>query len=305
AWGDVALAAGVGGLTAPLPSGPGPLRLRSDAPTHLVSVSLGAPTRMAWWVGDDVDARPPTLRLAGGRTSDHHTVPTFAAPPPELPPAQARGARLLAPKLTALADAPSDPEALGRLEEGAQAGNDYLADACSPVRVLEDGAPLAWPDTFCAHVAQLGHGRTCHVGDAVQFSSSDGTDPQRNGRRYTLALDPSRACKLKVRRGETAIHDGWWLYPGDAASFLAPPERRALLAAPATQVAVRAIAVTGDDDLVIEAGGAVLTVPAADLRDDATVTLTLTGPVSADAPVVVRAPGHTYWLLTYLALSSS
>lgn len=294
-------------------AGPLTVELRVDAasaPVRVDSLSVGAPARMSWWIGDDIDARPGAIRLAGGRISDHQVVPTWASPPPPIPAAPdrpvraGRAARFDLPRLTALADAPSDPDVLAKMDEGAQAGNDFLADACSPLRVLEDGVALPWQNTFCDHVGRLGHGRACHVGDALLFSASDGTDPLRNGRRYTLALTPDRSCHLKVRRGQAALFDGVWLYPGDTGTFAAPPDRRASLPAGASTLHLRAwpLWTREDSALIVRVGDQAWTVPAADLADDRSVALPLVSPVAADTPVSVENPGAGFWMLTYLAM---
>ncbi len=60
--------------------------------------------------------------------------------------------------------------------------------------LLEDGALLAQPDASPASVASLGSGRWCIVAKrSVVWSSSDGTDPLANGRRYELVARPNGA----------------------------------------------------------------------------------------------------------------
>ncbi|MBX3464990.1 MAG: asparagine synthase (glutamine-hydrolyzing) [Planctomycetes bacterium] len=56
--------------------------------------------------------------------------------------------------------------------------------------VLEDGAALGPDDAVHEDVRRLGGGRYSVWEDHVWFSSSDGTNPNRNGRAYTLALHP-------------------------------------------------------------------------------------------------------------------
>jgi radical SAM protein with 4Fe4S-binding SPASM domain len=63
----------------------------------------------------------------------------------------------------------------------------------SPLVVLENGAPLPLPHALHDDIRNLGGGRySCWQG-AVLFSTPDGSDPNRNGRRYTLALAPCAA----------------------------------------------------------------------------------------------------------------
>jgi SAM-dependent methyltransferase len=56
----------------------------------------------------------------------------------------------------------------------------------SPVVLLENGAPIGTP--HCAHddIRRHGAGRYSHWGDTLYFSTSDNTDPNRNGRAYAL-----------------------------------------------------------------------------------------------------------------------
>ena len=58
----------------------------------------------------------------------------------------------------------------------------------SPLVVLEDGVPLALPHALHVDIRRLGAGRFSCWRSEVLFSTSDGTDPNRNGRRYTLSL---------------------------------------------------------------------------------------------------------------------
>lgn len=61
-------------------------------------------------------------------------------------------------------------------------------------RLCENGVPLANPDSSPAAVAAIGSGHWCIVAkETIHFSSSDGTDPLRNGRRYELVVKPNFA----------------------------------------------------------------------------------------------------------------
>jgi hypothetical protein len=86
---------------------------------------------------------------------------------------------------------------------------------CSPLRVSEDGTLYPLPELFCGAVLEGSPSLSCHPKGAVVFSSSDGSDPLTNGRRYELALNPERQRGLF-----------WWLYPGDQASIPLPTLRR-------------------------------------------------------------------------------
>jgi hypothetical protein len=61
------------------------------------------------------------------------------------------------------------------------------ADDVSTVLLLEDDVPLALPHALHADIAALGAGRYSHWKDTLLFSSSDGSDPAMNGRRYAAA----------------------------------------------------------------------------------------------------------------------
>ncbi len=78
---------------------------------------------------------------------------------------------------------------------------------CSPLRVAENGHPLPFPNATADEVTRLGRGRYVHLGDRVLFSSLDGTDPIRNGRRYTLGMEPGQRC------------GGTWIFPGQTLRF--------------------------------------------------------------------------------------
>ena len=55
----------------------------------------------------------------------------------------------------------------------------------SPVIVYEDGKPLGPAHSNFADISTLGHGRFAYwTGQGLIFSTSDGSDPNSNGRRY-------------------------------------------------------------------------------------------------------------------------
>lgn len=55
----------------------------------------------------------------------------------------------------------------------------------SPVIVYEDGRPLGPAHSNFADISKLGQGRFAYwVGHGLIFSTSDGSDPNDNGRRY-------------------------------------------------------------------------------------------------------------------------
>jgi len=62
------------------------------------------------------------------------------------------------------------------------------ADSGSQLVLLEDGQPLGPAHTGHDDIRTLGAGRYSHWGDKLYFSSSDGSDPNHNGRVYSLEL---------------------------------------------------------------------------------------------------------------------
>lgn len=58
----------------------------------------------------------------------------------------------------------------------------------SSLELHEDGRPLGPGHQDHATIAALGNGRYSHWGGYVRFSSSDGSDPRHNGRRYTFRV---------------------------------------------------------------------------------------------------------------------
>lgn len=63
------------------------------------------------------------------------------------------------------------------------------------VAVHEDGQPLPFADALADVLETEGHGRYAVRARQIYFSSSDGSDPRTNGRRYALEV-PSRAGRL-------------------------------------------------------------------------------------------------------------
>lgn len=78
--------------------------------------------------------------------------------------------RAALPDLSALADTDQDPMR-------------------SPLRLLEDGQWLSYAHCHFPSLQRFGLGRYRHRGDSVLFSSSDNSDPNTNGRRYSYFLD--------------------------------------------------------------------------------------------------------------------
>ena len=56
----------------------------------------------------------------------------------------------------------------------------------SRLTLFEDGQALPYPHSSHDDIREVGAGRYSHWGDAVFFSSSDNSDPAKNGRRYSV-----------------------------------------------------------------------------------------------------------------------
>jgi hypothetical protein len=76
---------------------------------------------------------------------------------------------------------PFDANALRRVPADDPAVN----NARSPVLIYEEGRQLGPAHSNFADISKLGHGRFSYWTDqGFLFSTSDGSDPNRNGRRY-------------------------------------------------------------------------------------------------------------------------
>jgi hypothetical protein len=155
-------------------------------------------------------------RGPGGRLIDRSVHPTYTNPPGKVP--GAKRALLEVPGAMAAFDTHrwsflSDEQLMGQTNFGSR---------CSPLRVLENGRPLPLANVSCLEVKRQLAGRSCHMADAIYFASSDGTDPNDNGRIYTLGLDRGRRCDGAA-----------WLYPKGEFVVAWPAERLATLEQPA------------------------------------------------------------------------
>jgi hypothetical protein len=59
-------------------------------------------------------------------------------------------------------------------------------EGSSMLMLLEDDTPLNAPHTAHDEIRRLGRGRYSHWGRYIYFSTSDNTDPRRNGRLYKV-----------------------------------------------------------------------------------------------------------------------
>lgn len=82
------------------------------------------------------------------------------------------------------------------LELAHERGNCYVAllpkklisdsNGGSRLKLFEDGRELPYPHSSHDDIRELGAGRYSHWNDAVYFSSSDNSDPAKNGKRYSV-----------------------------------------------------------------------------------------------------------------------
>jgi lysophospholipase L1-like esterase len=75
----------------------------------------------------------------------------------------------------------------------------------SSLVLLEDGHPLPVPHALHEEIRRVGLGRYSHWGDGLIFSSSDGTDPRINGRRYSVGLTESTTVRLDIKFNSPAV----------------------------------------------------------------------------------------------------
>lgn len=97
---------------------------------------------------------------------------------------------ITAPHLAALAD-----NAAGSME------------GRSPVFLFEDGRQLPLPHSSHSAIQRLGRGRFSHWGGKVLFATTDGSDPNRNGRRYSLVYPADAAADNSL--SETQLFSKW------------------------------------------------------------------------------------------------
>ena len=90
---------------------------------------------------------------------------------------------ITAPHLVALAD-----NAAGSME------------GRSPVFVFENDRQLPLPHSMHSDIRRHGRGRFSHWGGQVLFATSDGSDPNRNGRSYSLVYPENAATDNPVAR---------------------------------------------------------------------------------------------------------
>lgn len=68
----------------------------------------------------------------------------------------------------------------------ADLGDTQISPRSSPVRLQEDGKMIGEAHATHAHISTIGQGRFSHWESAFYFSASDNSDPNSNGRTYSL-----------------------------------------------------------------------------------------------------------------------
>ncbi|MDP2307096.1 MAG: hypothetical protein Q8P18_13815 [Pseudomonadota bacterium] len=208
-------------LAGAAPAGPWSVEVRSpaDGPWLLVRRVVAGTEAAPWHLVGDADTGHAADFLKGEAT--------VAAAPPDI---------------GTLGKIEAMKEGVWRFDTSALTAPDAEAIAavsginrCSPVRIAEDGVPLAVPNIGVPKLAQTA-GAYAHTAAGILFTTSDRTAPDTNGRTYTASLDAARTC-LRSR----------WLYPGDAVRFrLGAPQLRELEDG-ATHLQLTAVALGGAD----------------------------------------------------------
>jgi glycosyltransferase involved in cell wall biosynthesis/SAM-dependent methyltransferase len=93
-----------------------------------------------------------------------------------------------------------------------QAFADSTADGRrSSLLVCEDGQPLGPAHALHGHIREQGRGAYSHWGEALYFSTSDHTDPNRNGRRYAVRLPLFSHTEFQVLSQSLGKEESWLL----------------------------------------------------------------------------------------------
>ncbi len=277
---------------------------RSDDPVFVQGLSLGAPPYTLELVGTSEAFTPRTVRVVGGNPDDTHLQAHFFSDPPPLRPdaRPIRGPHKLGAftltELQGLSDLPNP-----RFPRPHQ---------CSPVQVLEDGVPLPNPHTNCTPVRQTGGGYVCHQGASVYFTASDTTAPLKNGRTYSLALDPSRLCDRIFRPGNTPLRGMLWLYPGDEVELTVDPaaSRQMVDGVRRVDVELSAPAKQGDEPVAFELYAGARRILSEQLRMGAYGQLSWAADLPAplapgreDLRIILRHPGRrSYYRIDRISL---
>ena len=69
-------------------------------------------------------------------------------------------------------------------------GDSNGSPSASPLRLFEDGRAIGKPHSIHQEINEQGGGLYSHWAGSLVFSTSDNSDPRRNGRRYSFDLPP-------------------------------------------------------------------------------------------------------------------
>lgn len=92
-------------------------------------------------------------------------------------------------------DAPFSPDQVGtfayayHIPELARYADGIGTGPRSPLRLLENGQPIGQPHSSHHDIRTIGGGRYSHWNNHILFSTSDNSDPNTNGRTYSIYLD--------------------------------------------------------------------------------------------------------------------
>jgi hypothetical protein len=71
--------------------------------------------------------------------------------------------------------------------------------------LLEDGKPLPLPDSSHDDIRALGKGRYSFWDEKLLFSSSNGSDPRRNGKQYALGKEAADSVNVSIDFNSPAV----------------------------------------------------------------------------------------------------
>lgn len=135
---------------------------------HLVALLASVACSSSAATPASTDAAPPPAPSSdGGAMADASTTTCGTLDPSAIEQDEGRSF-VVARNFGFRGDTPSDP-------------------AHSPLRLFEDGRELGPAHSTIADVRAAGAGKFLHAGNALYFSSSDGSDPRTNGRIYAYA----------------------------------------------------------------------------------------------------------------------
>jgi hypothetical protein len=86
----------------------------------------------------------------------------------------------------------------GRVLSVVPFGDTVECSTRSPVLLCEDGKLLGPAHSLHQDIRNLGQGRYSHWGESILFSTSDNSDPNENGRKYSLRFPPSLPIKVRL-----------------------------------------------------------------------------------------------------------